>query len=220
MKFAKPLPSSIANRYLGWRATTYEENQAWYTKLADEGQHPRGMIISCCDSRVHATSMFGADTGEYFMHRNIANLVPPYAPDKDYHGTSAAIEYAVNALRVVNLIVMGHTQCGGVLGCHAMCSGKAPELEEDTSFVGRWMDILRPGYERVVAEGGDEATQITALEKQAILVSLENLMTFPFVRERVESGELALHGVSIDIRSGDLQQYDAESDAFVPVRQK
>ncbi|WGI22169.1 carbonic anhydrase [Amylibacter sp. IMCC11727] len=218
MKFAKPLPSSIANRYLGWRATTYEENQAWYTKLADEGQHPRGMIISCCDSRVHATSMFGADTGEYFMHRNIANLVPPYAPDKDYHGTSAAIEYAVNALRVVNLIVMGHTQCGGVLGCHAMCSGNAPELEKDSSFVGRWMDILRPGYERVVAEGGDEATQITALEKQAILVSLENLMTFPFVKERVESGELALHGVSIDIRSGDLQQYDADSNSFVPVR--
>ncbi len=206
MNFAKPLPSSMVKRYQGWRATTIAENKAWYTKLADEGQHPRGMIISCCDSRVHATALFGADTGEFFIHRNIANLVPPYAPDKDYHGTSAAIEYAVNTLRVVNLIIMGHSQCGGVNGCHAMCSGQAPELEEDTSFVGRWMDILRPGYERVVASGGDEATQIKELEKQSVLISLENLMTFPFVRDRVKSGDLALHGVSVDIRSGAMIQ--------------
>ncbi|MCO4823429.1 MAG: carbonic anhydrase [Amylibacter sp.] len=217
MNFAKPLPSSMVKRYQGWRATTYSENKAWYTKLADEGQHPRGMIISCCDSRVHATSLFGADTGEFFIHRNIANLVPPYAPDKDYHGTSAAIEYAVNTLRVVNLIIMGHSQCGGVNGCHAMCSGQAPELEEDTSFVGRWMDILRPGYERVVASGGDEAAQIKELEKQSVLISLENLMTFPFVRERVESGDLALHGVSIDIRSGAMIQYDPANNGFVTV---
>ncbi|MDB4558674.1 carbonic anhydrase [Amylibacter sp.] len=217
MNFAKPLPNSMVKRYQGWRATTYSENKAWYTKLADEGQHPRGMIISCCDSRVHATALFGADTGEFFIHRNIANLVPPYAPDKDYHGTSAAIEYAVNTLRVVNLIIMGHTQCGGVNGCHAMCSGQAPELEKDTSFVGRWMDILRPGYERVVASGGDDAEQIKELEKQSVLISLENLMTFPFVRERVENGDLALHGVSIDIRSGAMIQYDPANNGFVTV---
>ena len=217
MQFAQPLPASLVKRYQGWHATTYSENRAWYTKLADEGQHPRGMLISCCDSRVHATSIFGADTGEFFMHRNIANLVPPYAPNQDYHGTSAAIEYGVNALKVVNLIVMGHTQCGGVLGCHFMCSGNAPELEEETSFVGRWMDILRPGYERVVARGGTDAEQISALEQEAILVSLENLMTFPFVRERVESKDLALHGVSIDIRSGGLKQYDPAVGAFVAI---
>jgi carbonic anhydrase len=144
-------------------------------------------------------------------------LVPPYAPDKDYHGTSAAIEYAVNTLRVVNLIIMGHSQCGGVQGCHAMCSGQAPELEEETSFVGRWMEILRPGYDRVVAAGVDEAQQIKELEKQSVLISLENLMTFPFVRERVESEELALHGVSIDIRSGELEQYDPAIGQFITV---
>ncbi len=217
MKFAKPLPASIVKRYQGWRATTYSENKAWYTKLADEGQHPRAMIISCCDSRVHATSLFGADTGEFFIHRNIANLVPPYAPDKDYHGTSAAIEYAVNSLRVVNLIVMGHSQCGGVAGCHAMCSGKAPELEEDTSFVGRWMDILRPGYDRAIAATDDEEEQLKVLEQQSVLVSLENLMTFPFVRDRVESEDLAIHGVSIDIRSGAMKQYDPNNEAFLNV---
>ena len=93
----------------------------------------------------------------------------------------------------------------------------APELEEKASFVGRWMDILRPGYERVVASGGDEAAQIKELEKQSVLISLENLMTFPFVRERVESGDLALHGVSIDIRSGAMIQYDPANNGFVTV---
>lgn len=217
MKSARPLPSSLVKRYQGWRATTFTENKAWYTKLADEGQHPRAMIISCCDSRVHVTSLFGADTGEFFIHRNIANLVPPYAPDKDYHGTSAAIEYAVNTLRVVNLIVMGHSQCGGVNGCHAMCSGNAPELEEDTSFVGRWMDILRPGYERVQAMNLPEEEQVAALEKESVLVSLENLMTFPFVRERVESGDLAVHGATMDIKTGGLKQYDPVAEVFVPI---
>ena len=107
------------------------------------------MVISCCDSRVHVTSIFGAEQGEFFIHRNIANLVPPYSPNQDYHGTSAAIEYAVTALNISNIIVLGHSNCGGVSGCHDMCSGKAPELEKETSFIGRWMDILRPGFENV-----------------------------------------------------------------------
>ncbi|PLS22710.1 carbonic anhydrase [Neptunicoccus cionae] len=217
MDFAKPLPNSLVKRYQGWRATTYSENKSWYMKLADEGQHPRGLIISCCDSRVNATSLFGADTGEFFIHRNIANLVPPYEPNRDYHGTSAAIEYAVNTLRVVNVIIMGHTQCGGVAGCHAMCSGQAPELEEDTSFVGRWMDILRPGFERAVKSSEKEEEQVKELERQSVLVSLENLMTFPFVRERVEAEDLTLHGISVNIKSGELSHYDPSLGQFVEI---
>ena len=95
---ARPLPHYLVQRYHGWRATSYAENRAWYRRLADEGQRPRAMVISCCDSRVHVTSIFGADTGEFFIHRNVANLVPPYAPDGLQHGTSAAVEYAVNTL--------------------------------------------------------------------------------------------------------------------------
>lgn len=197
---AKPLPHYLVSRYNGWRATTFAENRAWYNRLAEDGQRPRAMIISCCDSRVHVTSIFGADTGEFFIHRNIANLVPPYTPDGQQHGTSAAVEYAVKALKVAHLIVMGHTKCGGVAGCHAMCSGHAPDLEEESSFVGRWMDILRPGYDRVT--GLPEAEQIPALEREAVTVSLENLMGFPFVREAVESGQMSLHGLIHDIGDG------------------
>lgn len=209
----RPLPSYLVQRYHGWKATSHAENRAWFRRLATDGQRPRAMVISCCDSRVHVTSIFGADSGEFFIHRNIANLVPAYAPDGEQHGTSAAVEYAVNSLKVAHLIVMGHTYCGGVAGCHAMCAGHAPELEEKTSFVGRWMDILRPGYDRVKDLPAEQ--QIGALEQQAVLVSLENLMTFPFVAKAVEDGEMSLHGLVHDIAEGTLVQYDGAS--FVSV---
>ena len=174
------------------------------------------MIISCCDSRVHVTSIFGADQGEFFIHRNIANLVPPYKPDGNQHGTSAAVEYAVFGLKVAHIVVMGHSSCGGVQGCLDMCSGKAPELEETSSFVGRWMDILRPGYERV-KDISDETERRDALEKQAVIVSLENLRTFPFVEDAVQKGQITLHGIWHDIGEGGLEQFDAATGRFAPI---
>ncbi|MCM2562564.1 carbonic anhydrase [Lutimaribacter sp. EGI FJ00015] len=216
MQHAKPLPTYLVQRYQGWKATTYVENESWYRRLAESGQHPRAMVISCCDSRVHVTSIFGADQGEFFIHRNIANLVPPHKPDGLQHGTSAAVEYAVNALKVAHLIVLGHSNCGGVQGCLDMCSGHAPELEEKTSFVGRWMDILRPGYERV-KDISDETDRRNALEKQAVLVSLENLMTFPFVAEAVTGGKLSLHGLWTDIGEGSLEYYSPDKAQFARV---
>jgi carbonic anhydrase len=211
----RPLPAYLVQRFQGWRATTYAENRAWYRRLAEGGQHPRAMVISCCDSRVHVTSIFGADEGEFFIHRNIANLVPPYNPDGEYHGTSAAVEYAVTSLGVAHIVVLGHSNCGGVKGCHDMCRGLAPELEEKTSFVGRWMDILRPGFEKVAGLPDDAI--LPALEKHAVLTSLENLLTFPFVRAAVEDDRLTLHGLWTDTGEGGLEQYDNASEGFVPV---
>ncbi|AQS48894.1 MULTISPECIES: carbonic anhydrase [Thioclava] len=208
----KPLPSYLVNRYQGWHATAYDENRAWYRRLASEGQRPRSMIIACCDSRVHVTSMFGADQGEFFIHRNIANLVPEFTPDGDHHGTSAAVEYAVTSLKVAHLIVLGHSNCGGIAGCHAMCSGHAPELEEKSSFVGTWLNLLRPGYERVTDLPEDQ--QVLALEREAVKVSLENLMTFPFVREALDADRMTLHGLRHDIGEGTLEQYVSGSDRF------
>lgn len=205
MDIAKPLPDDLAARYNGWKTTTYAENEEWFQELS-KGQSPRAMVISCCDSRVHVTALFGADQGEFFIHRNIANLVPPFAADGQQHGTSAAIEFAVTALKVPHLIVMGHSSCGGVQGCYDMCSGKAPELEKHTSFVGRWMDTLRPGFERL--QDGDDATRVAELEKEGVLVSLENLMTFPFVKSAVEQGCLSLHGLWTDIGEGVLECYE------------
>ncbi len=211
----RPLPAYLVQRYHGWKATGYAENRAWYRRLASEGQRPRAMVISCCDSRVHVTSIFGADQGEFFIHRNIANLVPPYEPDGNQHGTSAAVEYAVTALKVAHVIVLGHSQCGGVQGCLDMCEGRAPELEEKTSFVGRWMDILRPGYDRVRDAAPDMLPR--ALEREAVRVSLTNLLTFPFVEAAVRAETLTLHGLWTDIGEGGLEAWDPDSDSFVPV---
>ncbi|MDH2326720.1 carbonic anhydrase [Cereibacter sp. SYSU M97828] len=215
MDKATPLPSYLVQRFHGWRATTYQGNRAWFRRLAQEGQHPRAMVIACCDSRVDVASIFGADSGELFIHRNVANLVPPYNPDGDYHGTSAAIEYAVTALKVAHVVVLGHSNCGGVKGCCDMCEGNAPALEEQTSFVGRWMDLLKPGYERV--KDMPKETRLRALENEAVLVSLENLMTFPFVAKAIEDEVLSLHGVWNDIGEGTIEQFDPAARAFKPV---
>lgn len=215
MDLARPLPPYLVSRFHGWQATTYQQNKSWFRRLAESGQHPRAMVISCCDSRVHVTSIFGADAGEFFIHRNIANLVPPYAADGEAHGTSAAVEFAVTALGVAHIVVLGHSNCGGVKGCHDMCSGAAPELEQKSSFVGRWMDILRPGYDKVKDMPADKI--LHALEQQAVLVSLENLMTFPFVREGVETERLTLHGLWTDTGEGALENYDPAQGGFVPV---
>lgn len=216
MEHARPLPKYLVQRYHGWKATTFADNKVWYKRLADEGQRPHSMVISCCDSRIHVTSIFGADSGEFFIHRNIANLVPPYEATGERHGTSAALEYAITSLNVAHVIVMGHSNCGGVAGCHAMCSGKAPELEDKSSFVGRWMDILRPGFERLDSDHSHEQ-QIMNLEKEAVKISLENLMTFPFLVEAIKNDRVMLHGLWADISAGELHEFIPEEDTFRPI---
>jgi carbonic anhydrase len=213
---ARKLPAYLVNRFKGWRATDYSDNKSWFLHLAQEGQHPRTMLIACCDSRVHVTAIFGADQGEFFIHRNIANLVPPFSPNGDYHGTSAAVEYAVSVLKVAHLIVVGHSNCGGVQGCHDMCAGHAPELANQSSFVGRWMEILRPGYDRTAAIT-DPHARVAAMEREAVRVSLGNLMTFPFVSAAVEGERLTLHGVWHDIGEGSLEFFDGDTGCFQPV---
>lgn len=209
---ARPLPEYLMKRYKGWKATTYAENAGWYRKLSDQGQQPRMMVISCCDSRVHINSMFGADHGDFFIHRNIANLVPPFVVDGERHGTSAAVEYAVTALKVSHLIILGHSSCGGVAGCYDMCVGQSPDLAQDTSFVGRWLDILRPGFDRL--PDAPEADRRAQLEKEAVVISLENLMSFPFVKDAVAQEQLTLHGVWHHIGDGSLSVYDPQTQQF------
>lgn len=201
---AKPVPNYFVERFRAWRSNRFEDSKAWYARLMSEGQRPRAMLISCCDSRLDTVSMFGAEPGDLFVVRNVANLVPPYAADHSHHGTSAAVEYAVTALKVAHIVVVGHSSCGGVKACHDMCSGAAPELEESSSFIGRWMDILRPGFDRMKKKHGKNAYPLRELEHEAVRTSLGNLMTFPFVQDAVEKGLLTLHGAWIDIGEGEM----------------
>ena len=214
MTHARPLPQFLIARYRDWQERIDPDDRARLAALAEDGQRPRAMIIACCDSRVMATDVFGGEAGDFFVHRNIANLVPSYEPDGRSHGTSATIEYAVIALKIEHLIVMGHYGCGGVRGCHDMLAGMAPELDTPTSFVGTWLRLLKPGYEALSGRGLAYEARIEALEKEAVLVSLANLMTFPFVGEAVAAETLQLHGVWKDISDGDLEFFDPDERAF------
>ena len=213
MKIAEPLPAYLVKRYRGWKATGYEENKAWYKHLAELGQHPRAMVISCCDSRVHVTALFGADQGEFFIHRNIANLVPVYNPKRDTPGTAATIEYAVTVLRVAHILVLGHSNCGGVQGCLDMCVSKEKSVD-DTSFVAKWLQILSPAYPKV-SKIKDKGEQRTEFEHMAVRTSINNLMTYPFVKSAVASNLLSLHGLWYDIGKGEIMVLDGGSGRFV-----
>lgn len=215
MHRVQSLPDYLLDRYRDWKETSFPDNREWFHKLAEEGQHPRAMVIACCDSRVAINSVFGQRTGELFVHRNIANLVPPYTPDGEHHGTAAAVEYAVNHLKVEHILIMGHSKCGGVAGCIAMCEGHAPEFDLKESFIGRWLDVLRPGYEAVADLPCTQDKQ-TALEKAGIQVSLENLLGYPFVKAAVDDGRLSLHGLWADIADMDIEAFDGRDLHFAP----
>ena len=129
-----PLPDFLVSRYRNWKSSSYLSSKDHFKNLASLGQNPSSMVISCCDSRVNATSIFGADAGEFFIHRNIANLVPTYSPNGENHGTSAAIEYALKELKIQHLIVLGHTDCGGIKSGHSLHSNK---LNSDYEFINK-----------------------------------------------------------------------------------
>lgn len=207
-------PHYLLERYRAWRSLRFEPDRTRYARLAQEGQHPRSMVISCCDSRIDPTALFAGEPGDLFVVRNVAGLVPPFTPDHTHHGTSAAVEYAVCALKVAHIVVLGHSGCGGVAACHDMCSG---EREPPGGFIGRWIDILRPGYERLDPALETREARLAALEREGVLVSLRNLESFPFVAEALEKGELSLHGGWFEIGRGALHAFDRRSRRFLPV---
>lgn len=200
--------------YQTFRTKTFPANRELYRDLVAHGQSPRTMIVSCCDSRVNPTTIFNAKPGELFMVRNVANLVPPYEPHGDYHGTSAALEFAVTGLRVAHIVVLGHAYCGGV---KAFLDGLyGVENESEYRFITRWMSMLRPAMSRL--PGGDAPRdpdkRQRAVEQASILNSLANVETFPFVQAGLKAGTLALHGAWFDIERGLLLEYDPEAGTF------
>lgn len=209
---ARTFPGKLLGGYRSFLGGRYSNERERYEQVADV-QSPAAMVIACCDSRVSPTVVFDARPGELFIARNIANLVPPYDPG-GYRSTSAAIEYAVLALGVKHIVVLGHARCGGVMAY----ARKRTDLSAG-DFVGRWMSILEPAACAAGIEPDPEIAEdaVTRLEHAAIRNSLANLKTFPFVRERVERGELTLHGAYFSVATGTLELLDGPSDSFVRV---
>jgi carbonic anhydrase len=208
-----PFPQRLLEGYRAFRESRLPREQDRYRELAETGQHPEIMVIGCCDSRCSPEVIFDARPGELFVVRNIANIVPPYAPDAQAHGVSAALEFGVAALKVRHIVVLGHAGCGGI---KAFAEKAAPLMPSD--FIGNWMRLMAPAAEKAGAPGSlSWPDYLTRLEQANVANSLENLLTFPRLRERVERGEIVLHGAYFGVATGELSVRDPASGKFLPV---
>ena len=185
--------------YQRFRELAWPERKQTFERLAARGQKPETLVICCSDSRVDPQMIFDAGPGEMFVVRNVANLVPPYQPDQKYHGTSAAIEFAVRVLKVKHVVVMGHAQCGGV---HALLEGAPPGAQD---FVASWMTIAEPARRKAMAQNLSPAARQRFCEHCCVQLALDNLGSFPFVAERVADGTLRLHGAYFGVATGKLE---------------
>jgi carbonic anhydrase len=203
-------PQRLIDGYNAFAGGQLAREQDRYRELAQSGQSPEVMVIGCCDSRCAPEAIFNARPGELFVVRNIANLVPPYAPDAQAHGVSAALEFGVVALKVKHIVVLGHAQCGGV---KAFAEDAAPLTPGD--FIGKWMSLMAPAAEKVGPRGGRSPDEyLTLLEQANVTLSLDNLMTFPRLRSLVERGDVTLHGAYFGVAAGDLSVLDKTNGEF------
>ena len=210
-------PQRLADGYRSFLGGRFASERSRYEMLAEAGQRPEIMVIGCVDSRVSPEVIFDAAPGELLVVRNVAHLVPPYEPDRDsQHGTSAALEFAVQALRVKHIVVLGHAHCGGI---RAFADEQEPLSPGD--FIGKWMSQIAPAAEglgpRDKINGQD---YLRRLEFASVELSLRNLMTFPCVRILVERGKLALHGAYFGVATGHLLVRDPETGRFEPVSEE
>ncbi|WP_108610064.1 carbonic anhydrase [Aminobacter sp. MSH1] len=205
------LPDTLLTGYRNFMKGRYAAETEHYKSLAREGQSPETLVIACCDSRAAPETIFDAGPGELFVLRNVANLVPPYSPDGEFHSTSAALEFAVQALKVKNIVVMGHGRCGGIRA--ALDPNAAPLSPGD--FIGKWMSLVGPAAE--VVSGNEMMTKSerqTALERISIRYSIANLRTFPCVQILEQKGRLEIFGAWFDISAGELWVMDRTTGDF------
>lgn len=203
-------PKHLLEGYKAFATQRLPTEQNRYRELSVKGQSPEVMVIGCCDSRVSPEVIFDVGPGELFVVRNIANLVPTYQPDENAHGVSAALEYAVKVLKVKHIVVLGHAQCGGI---RAFVDKIEPLTPGD--FIGKWMQMfIKPGEVVEQREHETMAQFVERIEKAAVFRSLENLMTFPFVRKAVESGQMQTHGAYFGVAEGSLFVLDKEAKEF------
>tara|TARA_R110002124_G_scaffold267777_1_gene435113 strand:- start:13520 stop:14146 length:627 start_codon:yes stop_codon:yes gene_type:complete len=198
------LPDFLAEGYRQFRSDAFPQSEDRYRKLAIEGQQPGALVIACCDSRSAPEAIFNSGPGEVFVLRNVANIVPPYEPDTHLHGTSAAIEYAVDVLDVADVVVLGHAGCGGIQAALVAQTS----TRSDTAFIGNWVALIADLARQVRHGCAPGPHQNTMLERLSVENSLSNLRSFPFVRERERAGRLHLHGAWFDILEGTLWLLD------------
>jgi carbonic anhydrase len=203
-------PQRLLDGYRSFRETRLPAEQTRYRETAEMGQRPEIMVIGCCDSRVSPEVIFDARPGELFVVRNVANLVPPYETAGEQHGVSAALEFAVQGLKVKHIVVLGHARCGGVKAFAAQDEPLSPG-----DFIGKWMSLIAPAAAAVGERGSRPFGEyLTALEWASIVKTLDNLMTFPFVRAPAERGAIKLHAAYFDVATGVILVRDPQTGRF------
>ena len=209
-----PFPQRLLEGYRAFCSGRLRTEQDRYRQLAERGQSPEILVIGCADSRVSPEVIFDAAPGELFVTRNVANLVPPYTPDGAQRAVSAALEFAVIALKVKHIVVLGHGQCGGI---RAFAEHIKPLSPGD--FIGKWMELISPAAAKIGdrEQFASHADYLTALEQQSIVTTLDNLMTFPWVRTLVEQGKLQLHAAYFAVGTGLLSVRDPETGVFASI---
>jgi carbonic anhydrase len=207
-------PQQLIQGFRRFRERHFTRDDALYRQLVEQGQTPKILVVACCDARVDPAIVLDCAPGDLFVIRNVANLVPPSENLGGHHGTSAALEFGVRNLGVRHIIVLGHAHCGGIRALM-----ESDDSHDRDSFIGDWMHLVetaRIGVEQDMPDAAQE-TRLRSCEKRAILVSLDNLMTFSWVSERVARNELMLHGWYFDIEHGQLLGHDAATGEFRPL---
>jgi len=202
------------HNYQEFRTIHFKKYEKLFEELVRKGQSPKTFFIGCSDSRVVPDLITGAKPGDLFVFRNVGNFVPPFKPDDDFHGTAAAIEYAVSVLEVSDIIICGHSHCGA-------CASLYKDIPKSQEFIhiAKWLEIGKPAKDAALAEvgEGDRELLLRTTEKASVLVQLQNLLTYPGVKKRVEEGSLFLHGWYYKIESGEIEYFDEEVGDFVPI---
>jgi carbonic anhydrase len=204
-------PKNLADGYRLWRDEKLPQEKGRLAQLAALGQAPQALIIGCCDSRVSPETIFSSGPGELFVLRNVANVVPPFRPDGKHHGTSAAIEFAIAGLAVPHIVVMGHSQCGGI---RAHLSEKTDTAGD---FIGPWMDLIKGAKEEALERNPNLKGKAleTAVEEAAIRLSIRSLRTFPEIASREKDGIITISGAHLNISNGELRILDETTGEFV-----
>lgn len=201
--------------YAKFREQYFEADNTTFAKLVSQGQNPKALMIACSDSRVDPALVMNCQPGDLFVIRNVANLIPPFEDDHHYHGTSAALEFGVCVLEIPHIIVFGHTQCGGIRSLLERSNEKCPP----TGFLNKWMELAKPAYNAVENyhqhDSLDEKTVLCG--KYSLINSYKNLLTFPWIAERVRNQRLFLHAWNFDIVQGVLEEYNEAENQFIKV---
>lgn len=202
-------PQRLIKGYSAFAGSRLRREQDRYRELAERGQAPEIMVVGCCDSRVSPEVIFDASPGELFVVRNVANIIPPYSPDGQPHGVSAALEFGVGTLGVKHIVVVGHAHCGGV---RAFAEDAGPLSPGD--FIGNWMKLMAPAAEKTPRGTMSAAEYLTRLEQANIVNSLDNLTTFPHLAKLIEQEKVGVHGAYFGVASGTLSVLDRATGEF------